>query len=201
MVKTLNSREQKDTPTISQKLSKTWDLGITIDESLGWSIHITNVSSQASQTSAWVLRTFTTRQAFPLMTLYSLEVPHTTTPWLLLPGVGTYQQGWHLFTGEHSEKLQSAARINCLKGLTYWERLKELKLTCQYRDAEKDTLFCMYVENIHPHCTEWYWCSDKLEWRDRTGPVCRFPQLRSKSMYANTLGYHSFASIVPSHGF
>ena len=43
-------------------------LGITIDESLGWSTHINNVSKQASQTSAWVLRTFTTRQPFPLMT-------------------------------------------------------------------------------------------------------------------------------------
>ena len=38
------------------------DLGITIDESLGWSTHINNVSKQASQTSAWFLRTFTETQ-------------------------------------------------------------------------------------------------------------------------------------------
>ena len=36
-----------------------------------------------------------------------------------------------------------------------------------------------------------------INWNDRTGPVCRVPQLRSKSMYVNTLRYHSFASIGP----
>ena len=36
-----------------------------------------------------------------------------------------------------------------------------------------------------------------INWNDRTGPVCRVLQLRSKSMYANTLRYHSFASIGP----
>ena len=46
------------------------DLGVTINESLRWSSHITEVSKQASQTSAWVLRTFATRESLPLMTLY-----------------------------------------------------------------------------------------------------------------------------------
>ena len=46
--------------------SKVEDLGITIYESLGWTAHISEVSKQASQMSAWVLRTFATRQQFPL---------------------------------------------------------------------------------------------------------------------------------------
>ena len=46
------------------------DLGVTIDESLRWSSHITEVTKQASQTSAWVLRPFSTRESLPLMTLY-----------------------------------------------------------------------------------------------------------------------------------
>ena len=42
--------------------SKVKDLDITINESLGWTTHIAEVSKQASQMSTWVLRTFTTQR-------------------------------------------------------------------------------------------------------------------------------------------
>ena len=166
------------------------DLGITIDESLGWSTHINNVSKQASQTSAWVLRTFTTRQPFPLMTLYKS---------LIRSRLDYCCPVWAPIKKEDICSLESiqrsfTARINCLKGRTYWERLKELKLMSVQRRRERYIILHMWKIFTHIAPND---IGVVINWNDRTGPVCRVPQLRSKSMYANTLRYHSFASIGP----
>jgi len=46
------------------------DLGITLQNNLSFKQHITNIAESAKRMSAWVFRTFYTRERLPLMTLY-----------------------------------------------------------------------------------------------------------------------------------
>ena len=94
------------------------DLGVTIDESLRWSSHITEVTKQASQTSAWVLRTFFTRESLPLMTLYKS---------LVRSKMDYCCPVWFPTTKEEISALEGiqrsfTSRIQSLKGFSYWER-------------------------------------------------------------------------------
>ena len=52
------------------------DLGIQMSSSLTFDYHITNMVGKAAALSAWILRTFRTRESFPLKTLLkALLVP------------------------------------------------------------------------------------------------------------------------------
>ena len=85
------------------------------------------------------------------------------------------------------------ARINCLKCVTYWDPLKEI-MSVQRCRARYLILHMMKIFTRNPHSPNDI--GVVINWNVRTG-VCRVTQLRSKSMYANTLRYHSFASIGP----
>ena len=125
--------------------SKVKDLGITVDESLGWTTHIAEVSKQASQMSAWVLRTFTTRQQFPLMTLYKSlirsKLDYCCPVWspIRKADICSLEAIQRSFT----------ARIITLKGLIYWERLRNMKLMSVVGTKKKREVYCStHVENI-----------------------------------------------------
>ena len=170
--------------------SKVKDLGVTIHESLGWATHIAEVSKQASQMSAWVLRTFTTRQQYPLMTLYKS---------LVRSKLDYCCPVWSPIRKEDICSLEAiqrsfTARISTLKGLTYWERLKSMKLMSVQRRRERYIILHMWKTycGIVPNDVgvEFYL-------NDRLGPMCRVPKLRAKSMQVNTMVYHSFGSMGP----
>ena len=170
--------------------SKVKDLGITVDESLGWTTHIAEVSKQASQMSAWVLRTFTTRQQFPLMTLYKSlirsKLDYCCPVWspIRKADICSLEAIQRSFT----------ARIITLKGLTYWERLRSMKLMSVQRRRERYIVLHMWKIycGIVPNDVGVEFYSN-----DRLGPMCRVPKLRAKSMQVNTMVYHSFGSMGP----
>ena len=170
--------------------SKVKDLGITVDESLGWTTHIAEVSKQASQISAWVLRTFTTRQQFPLMTLYKSlirsKLDYCCPVWspIRKADMCSLEAIQRSFT----------ARIITLKGLTYWERLRSMKLMSVQRRRERYIVLHMWKIycGIVPNDVGVEFYSNA-----RLGPMCRVPKLRAKSMQVNTMVYHSFGSMGP----
>ena len=50
------------------------DLGVTISNDLSWSAHIKQTVSKARSMTGWILRTFTTRQQVPMLTMWNSQV-------------------------------------------------------------------------------------------------------------------------------
>ena len=90
--------------------------------------------------SAWVLRTFTTRQQFPLMTLYKSlirsKLDYCCPVWspIRKADICSLEAIQRSFT----------ARIITLKGLTYWERLRSMKLMSVQRRRERYIVLHMW---------------------------------------------------------
>ena len=86
------------------------------------------------------------------------------------------------------------SRITCLKEQTYWERLRSLRLMSVQRRRERYIIIHMWkvFAGIAPNDMglEFYY-------NDRTGPMCRIPQLKGKMMRVRTLRHHSFSSMGP----
>ena len=166
------------------------DLGVTIDESLRWSSHITEVTKQASQTSAWVLRTFSTRESLPLMTLYKS---------LVRSKMDYCCPVWFPTTKEEISALEGiqrsfTSRIQSLKGFSYWERLRKLKLMSVQRRRERYIIIHMWkiYTGTAPNDIK-----IKFHYNDRTGPQCIVPNLNARSSRINTLRYNFFTSMGP----
>jgi len=166
------------------------DLGVTIDESLRWSSHITEVTKQASQTSAWVLRTFATRQSLPLMTLYKS---------LVRSKMDYCCPVWFPTTKEEICALESVQRsftskIVSLRGLTYWERLQKLRLMSVQRRRERYILIHMWKIYTGTAPND---LNIQFHINDRTGPKCIVPKISTQSSKINTLRFNFFASMGP----
>ena len=166
------------------------DLGVTIDESLRWSSHITEVTKQASQTSAWVLRTFSTRESLPLMTLYKS---------LVRSKMDYCCPVWFPTTKEEISALEGiqrsfTSRIQSLKGFSYWERLRKLKLMSVQRRRERYIIIHMWkiYTGTAPNDIK-----IQFHYNDRTGPQCIVPNLNARSSRINTLRYNFFTSMGP----
>ena len=86
-----------------------------------------------------------------MMAVMVLWSPLTRQLSLLLPSMGTYQEGGHLFTGEHSKKLHSKNKLSQRPDI-----LGALKGAKTDVSTEKQRMIqhSAHVENIHPHCTE-----------------------------------------------
>jgi len=166
------------------------DLGVVIDESLNWSQHIKEVTRQCSQMSAWILRTFTTRSALPLMTLYKS---------LVRSRVDYCCPVWSTVTKQNLcavEAIQRSftARISSFKDLNYWERLKKLHLMSLQRRRERYIILHMF--KLYTGITN----NDiglKFHWNMRLGPMCVVPTLNTKSKAVQTLQYNSFSTMGP----
>ena len=166
------------------------DLGVVIDESLNWSQHIKEVTRQCSQMSAWILRTFTTRSALSLMTLYKS---------LVRSRVDYCCPVWSTVTKQNLcavEAIQRSftARISSFKDLNYWERLKKLHLMSLQRRRERYIILDMF--KLYTGRTN----NDiglKFHWNMRLGPMCVVPTLNTKSKAVQTLQYKSFSTMGP----
>ena len=158
--------------------------------SLRWSSHITEVTKQASQTSAWVLRTFSTRESLPLMTLYKS---------LVRSKMDYCCPVWFPTTKEEISALEGiqrsfTSRIQSLKGFSYWERLRKLKLMSVQRRRERYIIIHMWkiYTGTAPNDIK-----IKFHYNDRTGPQCIVPNLNARSSRINTLRYNFFTSMGP----
>lgn len=118
--------------TIDVKLNLR-DLGVTASSDGRFSLHIHNITEAARRLSGWILRTFTTREAECLVTLWRS---------LVLSKLEYCCQLWSPATVGEIEELESVQRsftskITSLYGKNYWERLQELKLYSLQRRRER----------------------------------------------------------------
>ena len=78
--------------------------------------------------------------------------------------------------------------------MSYWERLKELKLMSIQRRRERYIIIHIWKLYAGEAPND---VGVKFYWNDRLGLMCTVPKLTAKSMAVNTLKFNSFSSMGP----
>ena len=86
------------------------------------------------------------------------------------------------------------SRIHLLRDLSYWERLKKLKLMSVQRRRERYILIHMWKIFTGDAPND---LMIQFHINDRTGPKCVIPNINARSHKTNTLRYNFFASMGP----
>ena len=162
------------------------DLGITITNYLSWSKHISKISSDARKTASWIFSVFSNRSANIMMPLYKT---------LVRSRVEYNCPVWNPSKVEDIKSVESIQRsytskIQEVKHLDYWDRLKSLNLMSLQRRRERYVIIHVFkiMNNIAPNEIEMkFYCHHRL------GLMCKIPTLvkNSKAKYQK-LYDHSF---------
>ena len=128
------------------------DLGVYISNNLTWKRQVDEVVSKARAMTGWILRTFSTREKVPLMTLWMSQVrpilDYCSALWSPEPSnfkeIDVLEDSLRTFTRQ----------INGMEGLDYAQRLKALGLYSVQRRHERYKIIYAYkikeglVENL-----------------------------------------------------
>jgi ribonucleases P/MRP protein subunit RPP40 len=149
------------------------DLGIIMSSDGKFSNHIEDLVQKASNMSGWVLRTIYTREKQPMLTLYKA---------LILSRLDYCCALWNPTSQNLCARIETVQRaftrkIEGMSGLTYWQRLRELRLYSLQRRRERYIIIYVFkiLHNLVPNCG--------LTFRTnaRTGIHAEVPKLNSKS--------------------
>ena len=176
---------------IIQSKFSTRDLGICISAAADFSEHIEAVKVKGKQMAGWILRTFKTREAKPMMTLFKSLVLPLMEYCCILWSPGTLSKVREL----ESAQRYFTSKIAGIGNLNYWERLEHLKLYSLERRRERYAIIYvlkilkMIVPNLQDNE---YKIVTYLN--ARKGLLCKIPplQVRSLGRY-KTLKDQSFA--------
>ena len=137
-----------DGSTISPK-SAVKDLGVTLTPELSWSLHVSKIADDSRRMAAWIFSVFYERSAEVMLILYKALVRSRAEYCCPL---------WHLTKIEDIMRLEAVqrtftSRIREVRHLTYWERLKELKINSMQRRRERYILIHVYkiAKNLAPN--------------------------------------------------
>ena len=163
------------------------DLGVYVDTNLTWRTHIATKATKANSMTGWILRTFITRDVSTMMLLYKSFVrshleyccplwsPHLQRDIIQIEAV----------------QRSFTAKIQGLRDLSYWDRLRRLSLYSLQRRRERYTIILVWKieHNVLPN-------NVNLIFREtsRHGTTCIRPLGNSKHSSINTLRFNSFAS-------
>lgn len=165
------------------------DLGVTMSKTANFSDHINNVTIKTNQLSAWILRTFKTRDKEVMITLWkSLVIPHFDyCSQLYSPSkVAEIQQ---------LEMVQRSflRRVKGTKNVSYWEQLSNLKVSSLERRRERYQIIYIWkiLEGMVPNFDE---SSEVLAIEnERRGRTCYTRALKRSSfqqLRCNSLSVH-----------
>ena len=162
-----------------EKKTHVKDLGVIMSDDCSFSEHINKVVGKAEEISGWILRTFTTRSALPMLTLWkSLVIPH----------LDYCSQLWCPRTKGEIQKLESTQRsfvrrIAGLEGASYWEQLKSLNLFSLERRRERYLIMYVWyiIEGLVPNTSDAN--GIKVKNHVRHGRKCVVPMV-NRSPYA-----------------
>ena len=124
------------------------DLGIMLEDNLAFKQHIDNITESAKRMSAWVFRTFNTREQLPLMTLYKS---------LVRPLVEYSSALWSPISKADINKLEAIQKsfVRKIRGVSreYETALKQLNLYSleQRRDRYRIIQIWKMLENLAPN--------------------------------------------------
>ena len=167
------------------------DLGIQMSRNMKFHDHIETIASKCRSLSGWILRTFTTREAAPMLKLFNS---------LLLPRIDYCSQLWSPHLVSDWNKLEAiqrrfTSRISDTQEFNYWSRLKVLKqYSIQRRMERYKILYCWKIlENLAPNLT-----TNTIEekFSERRGRFCVIPKLNNHQVCSakiNTIRENSFS--------
>ena len=152
------------------------DLGITMANNCSFQQHITNITESAKRMSAWVLRTFTTREKTPMMTLYKS---------LVRPLVEYSSALWTPISKADIKRLEDIQKsfIRKIRGVSrdYETALKELNLYSLELRRERYVIIHLWkmLENLVPNKSPTEECiiETQTEFSHRRGRTCKMHNL------------------------
>ena len=181
------------------------DLGITLQNNLSFKQHITNITETAKRMSAWVFRTFSTRERLPLMTLYKS---------LVRPLVEYSSALWSPTAKTDIDKLEEIQKsyIRKINGVSrdYQTALKQLNLYSLERRRERYQIIHIWkmLENLTPNKSSTEDCIIKTQTdiNHRRGRTCqshnlaRCPShlLRARQQSLKCFGVHLYNNLPKS---
>ena len=165
------------------------DLGITITPDLKWSHHISLLVEDARKMSSWVLSVFYERSAEVMIPLFKSLVRCRTE--YCCPA-------WHPSKVEDIMKIESiqrvyTAKIREVQHLSYWDRLKHLKLMSLQRRRERYIIIHVYkiINNLAPNDIPMHFYTNA-----RRGICCNLPPLVRNSKQKYQRQYDSSFPII-----
>jgi hypothetical protein len=162
------------------------DLGVYMSQDGTFKYHIRNVVVESRKMSNWVLRTFQSREATPMVTLFTS---------IVRPKLEYGCQIWSPIKKKEIVDLEMIQRsfikrIESIKQLTYPEQLKKLKLYSLERKRERYLIIYLWkmTEGLVPACIDL-----KRRNRNRNGRSFKLnPLSRTTSTRVKTLRDSSF---------
>lgn len=180
----------KDSSTITPSDSVT-DLGIRITPDISWSPHISDISEDCRKMVSWILSVFSDRSTETMVPLFRTLVRSRTEYCCPL---------WNTSKLEDIKRLEAVqrtftAKIAEVKHLSYWDRLKSLKLMSLQRRRERYVIIHVYkiLHDLAPNDIglQFYETS-------RRGVCCKVPPLvkSSKQQYQSKYddSFHVFGA-------
>ena len=157
------------------------DLGIIMSNNLTFKEHIETLATRCRGLSAWILRTFITRQKSPMMILFNS---------LILPRIDYCSQLWAPHYNKDWSALEAIQRrftnqIDEVKSLDYWSRLKSLRLYSTERRTERYQIIYLWkiIEGFAPNLKVNKICT---KFSNRRGRSCLLPKLKRRECSAKT---------------
>ena len=151
------------------------DLGILMGSDAKFAEHISRTAIKAGLKCGWILRTFKTRNRFPMLILWKS---------LVLPILDYCSQLWCPTPIGQINILEMVQvnyfrKISGLRDLDYWDQLRELKMYSLQRRRER--YICLYVWKI----LEGFVPNFGIEVANnrRTGRYCQIPKVRPSAPY------------------
>ena len=167
------------------------DLGVYVDHRLSWKSHINTKAAEASKKASWILRTFSCRDKDTMMLLYKSYVRSIVE--YCCPLWSPHQQ-CDIIKIESVQR-SFTARINGMRFMDYWERLKALKLYSLQRRRERYSIILIWKIqfNLIPNCI-----NITFNESVRRGTTCIRPLGSSRYSSINTMIFNSFSSVAPA---
>lgn len=171
-----------------QRSNEVRDLGIIMNDNASFDTQIHAMVKKAKQNCGWILRSFRTRDAHAMLTLFRAMV---------LPVMEYCCQLWNPTSIGQIRELEGiqrtfTARIQNTDNMDYWRRLKHLNLYSLERRRERYLIIYVWkiingqVPNIaHPN-------NIKMNSSDRRGPLCHIPPIIRTRTHIQTLKEGSF---------
>ena len=166
------------------KVNDIKDLGITMSANCNFDQHINNVFKQCSRLSGWILRTFISRDATTMLTLFKCVV---------LSRLDYGSQLWSPTQIKSLNKIERVQRsftkfITGMRPLSYDDRLKSLHLYSVQRRFERYTIIYIWkiLESMIPNLSQ----PITYHFSDRRGRLCYSDHVSSGRI--GTLSYNSF---------
>ena len=166
------------------------DLGVYVSNNLSFKYHITEMTKNATNFAAWLLRTFRTRDKDVMLLLLKTYI---------IPRLEYASPVWNPHKINEIQQIEAVqrtftAKIEHMDELNYWERLSQLKLFSIQRRRER--FIIIHTHKIYKKLAP----NDvNLQFHEhiRLGTQCRRLPLKSKIASVKTLRDNFFSQVAP----